>query len=281
MTTLGPVLQKLNAKVGDVMTEDVHTATTNTPIAKVADLMAQHHLRRIVVVDEHKRVCGVVSQRDILKHYTFPDEEPASEDGESSTAGQIQTLITNDTPITVSPQIPLIKAAYLLATNKIGCLPVVVGPSQQLKGLLSTTDMLRHIIGYGHATLESKFEFYTPHSKSRPTMPAYIRKMTGDLLIPLPYLGKGDASVLFALLGHDSSTRRIIVKLVDESQKSEGAIRTNRDKEHLIIPASGFVGHFALAGKTTAYDVSSHKGSPCLILTPRATARAVDKDNGG
>lgn len=267
MQALQELSDQLAGTVQDVMTEQVHTAKRGSTVCEAADLMVDKNLRRVVVVDEKKRVLGVVSQRDVIRHYLTAAESEQQSETPPGTV-EIEALITRSKPITVTPDVPLAKAALVLATNKIGCLPVV-GPRQELLGVLSTTDLLRNITGRTQ-DLEAAFQFYAPSSATKTKLPAYIRKATGELVIPLVCLDNRDAVTNFALLGYDAPAGRILIKFVAEGNEANGALRTKRDDESLVIPASGFVSHFDLTRKkTTAYDVADHKETRYLILSPR------------
>jgi CBS domain-containing protein len=52
------------APVGDVMTRDLVTASSDTPVREAARLMAHHWIRHLPVVDAGKPV-GIISQRDV------------------------------------------------------------------------------------------------------------------------------------------------------------------------------------------------------------------------
>jgi CBS domain-containing protein len=58
----------LEAKAGDVMSSPVVTVTPDMMLEEVADLMEEHQLRRVPVVDEAGAVCGIVAQADIAHH---------------------------------------------------------------------------------------------------------------------------------------------------------------------------------------------------------------------
>ncbi len=260
----------LNGVVRDAMTTDVHTAETNMPIAEVANRMADSSIRRIVIVNHRQQVKGVVSQRDVIKSFLTSDESHQPVATEANASAAIETIIVRDKPITVSADTSLIKAALVLATNKIGCLPVV-GVAQDLKGILTATDLIRHITGRNEVRLESSFELYQPTAEPKAKMPAYIRKANGDLVIPLSYLGQYQAVLDFAVLGYDTPTGRILIKFVSSQQAATDAIRTKRDDENLSIRAAGFVSHFNLMGKAPAFEVSIHENCRYLVLTPRQT----------
>jgi CBS domain-containing protein len=58
----------LEAEAGDVMSSPVVTVTPDMTLEEVADLMEEHQLRRVPVVDEAGAVCGIVAQADIAHH---------------------------------------------------------------------------------------------------------------------------------------------------------------------------------------------------------------------
>lgn len=265
-TTSAPTLAGM---VRDVMTKDVLTTVPTSSVSEVARLMSEHETHRIVILDALQRVLGVISQRDILRHYLT-----ASESGDSVEAAmqvEIQTLISRDKPVTVLPDLPLIKAAAVLAANKIGCLPVV-GLKRELVGILSTTDVIRRVTGHGGDSLEKSFQFYTPASVARVKLPAYIRKLTGELVIPLKCMDNRDAVTPLVVLGFDAKSGRILLKFVTEGTEGEGAMRTRVEDDCVVISASGFVQHFDLIGKTSAFDVSVHKDNKYVVLSPRQSS---------
>ena len=208
MLTLEAIAKELTGTVRDIMTKNVHTAKANSSVVDAADLMAQHNVRHLVVMSADGRVAGVVSQRDVLKHYACPQAEDISEDSDSTTTDEIQHLITRERPVTVSPNVPLFKAAFVLATKRVGCLPVI-GSQEQLVGILTITDLLGHLTGRATGSLESSFRFFSPSADARTKMPAFIRKMNGDLVIPLACLESEDKDLTYdeVLVGLRSGAR--------------------------------------------------------------------------
>lgn len=249
MQTLQAARMKLEGTIRDVMSTDIHTATTTTSIGEVANLMARHNVRQIVVVDERKQVAGVISQREILNRFCSPDGQAGDGAGELSLSAPIETLIGEVDPVGVPPDLPLNKAAVALAQSEVGCLPVLRN-GRELVGLLTFSDMLWYITGHAKPSLEGDFQFYSPSRRTAGNRPAYIRSMNGRLVIPLSWLEGQDTHAKFAALGYDAATERIIVKFMDEGRKSDGVLRIKRDKEQLEIPARDFAGYFDLREKT-------------------------------
>lgn len=58
-------------KVGELMTEDVITASPNEPIEDLATIMHQENINRLPVVDNSGQLIGIVTRGNIVKHIAF------------------------------------------------------------------------------------------------------------------------------------------------------------------------------------------------------------------
>lgn len=58
----------LEFEAGDIMSSPVVTVTPETTLEDVGNLMEEHQLRRVPVVDEGGAVCGIVAQADLAQH---------------------------------------------------------------------------------------------------------------------------------------------------------------------------------------------------------------------
>lgn len=65
----------LEMTAGDCMTNAAETVTPETSIEECCEVMEQHQLRRILVVDETGACCGIVAQADIARY--APAQEAA------------------------------------------------------------------------------------------------------------------------------------------------------------------------------------------------------------
>ncbi|MHC2067871.1 CBS domain-containing protein [Bremerella sp. T1] len=265
MTAIETISKQLQGTVKDVMSVKVHTATVGTHVNIVADLMARYSLRRVVVVDNTKKVIGVVSQRDIVRAL-MSSMKP---EGQETEHRRVEELISVEKPVTVGPEIPLARASYVLATNKIGCLPVV-DSAQTLVGVLSISDIIQYLAEDNVEGMETAFQMYSPKNDAKTRSPAYVRKMNGDLVIPLKNIENKRARMDYAVLGYDPPTGRILIKFVRAT--ADEAIATKVQDDNLIIPAKGFVRHFSLIGKVAAFDVTDHNQSKFLVLSPKNSA---------
>ena len=264
MSTIDIAKPELEGTVGDLMVQDVKSVVSSWSVSEAANLMVEHNLPRVVVVDRQQRVIGVVSLRDLLRHYLLTEQSAPG------TVTNVDQLITEDSPITISPSTSLARAAVVLATNTIPFLPVV-DAQQKLEGLLSMIDLVGHLTGNDEARKNSGFEFYSPATDSETNTPAYIRRTTGDLVLPSGCIGIDEDVADHAVLGFDESNGCIMVRFIADGKQIDGTMQVKCNKERIIICSQSFVKHFKLNGQATAFDVSRQKDTALLILTPRVT----------
>lgn len=69
--TLPPQLpQGLNLTAGDVMLRDIPTVTPDTPLEEALNKLVATPLRRVVVVDQERRVVGIVLDRELIRRFS-------------------------------------------------------------------------------------------------------------------------------------------------------------------------------------------------------------------
>lgn len=62
--------------VRDLMTTQVHTATGETPIVELMELMTQQRIRHVPIVDSNEQLISIISIGDVVKaHVTEIDDE--------------------------------------------------------------------------------------------------------------------------------------------------------------------------------------------------------------
>jgi CBS domain-containing protein len=59
-------------KASEIMTADVATVVPEMHVNEVFDLMEDREIRRVLVVDDHGKCCGIVAQADIVQSNTNP-----------------------------------------------------------------------------------------------------------------------------------------------------------------------------------------------------------------
>lgn len=129
--------------VRDLMTDKVIAVRPDDPLRTLRDLMWEHHIRHMPVVDADGDLVGLVSQRDLLRN-SLVDQADVPDYIEDAvlgrlTAGDVMTSYVER----VSPDTDLRAAAQVMLDNKYGCLPVTVG--DRLVGILTEADFVRFL----------------------------------------------------------------------------------------------------------------------------------------
>jgi CBS domain-containing protein len=128
----------LDYRVADAMTKDVVTVTPETPIAKAEAVLEQRGWNALPVVEEGRRLVGVVTSLDLLKAFRFTDESmfPPYEEIMARPVREVMS----DKLVTVSPRTPLTRALEKMVRTRNKSLPVALGG--ELLGILAREDVL-------------------------------------------------------------------------------------------------------------------------------------------
>lgn len=125
--------------VGEIMTREIITLKRSDSLKFGKDIMTQKRVRHFPVVEDGK-VVGVVSQRDLFRA-SLASTLRYEEKIEKAFLDNLSIRgVTNESPVTVSPDTAITEAARLMVDKKIGCLPVV--EHEKLVGLVTETDFL-------------------------------------------------------------------------------------------------------------------------------------------
>lgn len=111
------------------------------------DLMIEHGIRHLPVVDPSRRVCGVVSFDDLRAALPLPLDlrvPPTADERRIARDFAVAEVMTH-APVTIRHGAPLEEAAERMVERRIGCLPVV-DENGRLDGILSETDLLHALV---------------------------------------------------------------------------------------------------------------------------------------
>jgi CBS domain-containing protein len=140
--------------VKDIMNTTVKTAEAGTLIKDIASIMCLNKISGVPVIDSDNKLIGVLSEKDILLAM-FPDvqqimEEGAKPDFESIEFDYKRLLdkkvgdLMTQTVASVTPDMPLLKAASMMCAKKIRRIPVT-DDSNGLVGIVSIGDVHKAI----------------------------------------------------------------------------------------------------------------------------------------
>ena len=128
-------------QVDQVMSEYPVTVSPTTPCGDVVDLMYQHDIRHVPVVEDG-RVVGMVSDRDLRNLIDPRDIETASIDGVISLRRRPTSEVMTTQVASVQPKNPLSLAATTMVDRQVGAVPVIDPGTEKLVGIISFTDIL-------------------------------------------------------------------------------------------------------------------------------------------
>jgi CBS-domain-containing membrane protein len=136
--------------VKDVMTENVVSVTDTTPYKEIVELLAQHAVSAVPVVDSAQRVIGIVSEADLLHKIEFTGLEPhvhilerkQRRAARAKAAGDVARDLMSSPAVTISPDASLSAVAKVMDDERVKRLPVV-DEQGRLGGIVSRRDLLR------------------------------------------------------------------------------------------------------------------------------------------
>jgi CBS domain-containing protein len=151
-----PLFSWVSQTVDRIMTEDVVCLEPTHTLADTIEVMKQGKFRHAPVLDEHGRLAGIISDRDILRQLPFAGRRPPKESPRfrahlfkvDHETPQLQLGVTEfmtRATTHIGPDCRICEAAKTLRSIKIGCLPIV---DKQLNvlGIITVADLMRVLL---------------------------------------------------------------------------------------------------------------------------------------
>jgi CBS domain-containing protein len=129
--------------VRDVMTQRVYRVGPDSTVREVLDLISEHRLSAIPVVDEDRVVLGMVSDRDLMR-FLLPRMQKSAEIPASLREVQVREVMSRSV-ICVSEDQALAEVTSIMVSKDLERLPVVA--EGKLTGFLTRGDILRKLFG--------------------------------------------------------------------------------------------------------------------------------------
>ena len=123
--------------IDTIMTTDLITVPPSATLAEARELMHDHRIHHLPVVDANDGLIGLLTLTDVL---AASDSRLRARDSRMRAKDiAISEVMTTDIA-TVQESASLRQAALFLERHKIGCLPVMSG--DKLKGIITDTDFV-------------------------------------------------------------------------------------------------------------------------------------------
>jgi CBS domain-containing protein len=151
--------------VKEIMTKKVYSVHMNEPVDKILRLFADNKIMSLPVLDNDKKVCGIITQRDVdLKFEKL--EAPLSINLLGSVLylsdldefnlevkkklGQFAVDIMTAPALTINEDASLQDVLKLMDNNNVFRIPVV-NSNEELVGIVTNTDIIKELIKEGNA----------------------------------------------------------------------------------------------------------------------------------
>lgn len=139
----------MKTTVADLMTTEVLSVDETAGFKQMVQLIEQHRISALPVVDAQRRLIGVVSEADLLlkedevalrEHHVF--ESPRRRQEREKASGTTARELMSSPAVTIGSEESIRNAAKLMHDRGIKRLPVVDGEGR-LVGLISRSEVLR------------------------------------------------------------------------------------------------------------------------------------------
>lgn len=200
--------------VNSVMTRNPITVTARHSVSDAQTIMEREKIHRLPVIDEHKKLVGIVAMADILEAAPSPATTLTVYEISSLLAKlTVDKVMTKDV-LCVSPETLVEDAARVIVDNSVGGLPVL--DDSTLVGIVTESDLFRLLIDL----------FGTRQTGVRATLrvperPGEVAEMTkaitdaGGNIISLGTFSGNDVTNAVITLKVENMSREDVVRLLD------------------------------------------------------------------
>jgi len=131
--------------VKDQMTPNPICGYPEMPVTEAQELMQKHNIRHLPILDEEKKLVGLVTQRSLMNAVPA-DISRFSPFVVNYVLAKIKArnIMVKDV-VTIGEDTPFEEAARVMADRKIGCLPVM--RNDELVGIISDNDLFNIMVG--------------------------------------------------------------------------------------------------------------------------------------
>ncbi len=185
-------------KASDVMVRDVITIGPDDDVSRAAKMLADHDISALPVIDEQRRVLGILSEADLLRREEIGTEKrrPAWLEAVMPTGrlaaeyakshGRKVRELMSETVVSATPDASLSEIAALLERKRIKRVPIV--ENGKLVGIVSRANLIQALASAAERTL----------SASAASTDQAIRLQILDRLVKQSWTGFGERNVIVA-----------------------------------------------------------------------------------
>ena len=134
----------MHSSLAGVMTARLVTVEIDDPLEVVKQIFDSVKFHHLLVVDSATKLCGVISDRDLLRALS-PYIGTASENARDTATlkKRVHQIMTRQ-PVTLPPEATVADAVKVFLEHRVSCIPVV-GPGFKAVGIVSWRDVLKSL----------------------------------------------------------------------------------------------------------------------------------------
>ena len=119
-------------RVTELMTSETTSMNADQTFGELVTMMANRSFHHVLVIDGDKNLCGIISDRDVLRVLARSPQWHSK---------QLSEIMRQD-PVTTTPDMLISAAVREMLDKRINCLPVIAADGT-LCGILTSTDLLK------------------------------------------------------------------------------------------------------------------------------------------
>ena len=134
----------MHLSLAGVMTTRLVTVEIDDSLEVVKQIFDSVKFHHLLVVDSGKKLCGVISDRDLLRALS-PYIGTLSENARDTATlkKRVHQIMTRQ-PVTLPPEATVADAVKVFLEHRVSCIPVV-GPGFKAVGIVSWRDVLKSL----------------------------------------------------------------------------------------------------------------------------------------
>jgi len=123
-----------------IMHTDLITVSPNTTLVEARELLDQKQIDHLLVVNDKKKLVGIVSDRDLRQNWASPATSLSTHELNYLLEKVLVSMIMIKTVVTVPTSTTIERAALVMQQNRISALPVM--EDDDLAGIITSTDVM-------------------------------------------------------------------------------------------------------------------------------------------
>jgi acetoin utilization protein AcuB len=126
--------------IGRIMHTDLITVSPQTTLVEAKELVEKNQIDHLLVVDDQKKLVGIVSDRDLKQYWASPATSLSKNELSYLLQKVLVSMVMIKTVVTIPTNSTIERAALVMQQNRISALPVM--EDGELAGIITSTDVM-------------------------------------------------------------------------------------------------------------------------------------------